>query len=274
MNSSNYFYDSAKRLPPFIEEIAAIYKYKDLLVLFISRSLKTRYKRSSLGVLWTLMNPMATMIVFTLVFSRIWRFEIPSYPVYVLCGLVIWNFFSYATTSSMTDMVFQGDLIKRIYIPRSIFVLSASGTGFINLLISIVPLLIIATFLGVKLQWSVLYLPISLLTVLLFSLGLGLILTTGAVFFSDLIPLFDVILRIWFYATPLFYPVSIIPEEYLWIFKLNPMYHMINIFRIPILEGRMPHPDEVVVAVLWGVGLSIIGWFFFTSKSNEYAYRA
>jgi ABC-type polysaccharide/polyol phosphate export permease len=269
-----YYYDSSKRPHPFWDEIQAVFKYKDLLVLFISRSLKTRYKRSSLGVLWTLMNPMATMIVFTLVFSRIWRFDIPSYPVYVLSGLVVWNFFSYATKTSMSDMVFQGDLIKRIFVPRSLFVLSASGTGFINLLISVIPLLAIAMVLGVRMHWSVLYLPISLLVLLLYTVGLGLILTAGAVFFSDLIPLFDVVLRIWFYATPLFYPISIIPAEYLWLFKMNPMYYMVNIFRTPILEGRVPDLNEMIIAAAWGVGLSVVGWLFFTSRSNEFSYRA
>jgi ABC-type polysaccharide/polyol phosphate export permease len=174
----------------------------------------------------------------------------------------------------MTDMVFQGDLIKRIYVPRSVFILSATGTGFVNLLVSILPLLAIAIILGVSINLSILYLLPSITILLLFTLGLSLILTAGAVFFSDLIPLFEVLLRIWFYATPLFYPISIIPEKYLLLFKLNPMYYMVSIFRMPILMGQMPDPKELLIAAIIGFVLLLVGWYFFTNRSNDYAYWA
>ena len=272
--SKAFYYDSANRHHPFIEEILAVIEYRDLLILFISRSIKMRYKRSSLGILWTLMNPMATMIVFTLVFSRIWRFDVPSYPVYVLSGLIVWNFFSYSTSTGMSDMVFQGDLLKRIYMPRSIFVLAATGTGMINFVISLVPLVVIGLVLGVQLHWSMLFMPISAIIIFLFLMGLGLILTAGAVFFTDLIPMFTVIQQIWFYATPLFYPITIIPDRYLWLFKLNPMYSMVQLIRDPVLQGSLPVMNDFLVSVGWALGVLIFGWYIFTSKSNEYAYRA
>ena len=270
----SFYYDSADRPHPFIEEIKAVIEYRDLLFLFISRSIKSRYKRSSLGVLWTLMNPMATMIVFSLVFSRMWRFDVPSYPAYVLSGLIVWNFFSYSASTGMSDMVFQGDLLKRIYMPRSIFVLAATGTGFVNFIISLVPLILIGIILGVPLSWSWLFLPFAAIIIFLFLMGFGLFLTAGAVFFSDLIPMFTVVQQIWFYATPLFYPISIIPERYLWLFKLNPMYYMVEMIRVPFLGGTFPALNELLIALGWAVGALIAGWYVFTSKSNEYAYRA
>lgn len=272
--NKTFYYDTADRPAPFLEEIKAVFEYRDLLVLFVSRSIKSRYKRSSLGVIWTLMNPMATMIVFTLVFSRMWRFDVPSYPVYVLSGLIVWNFFSYSASTGMTDMVFQGDLLKRIYMPRSLFVLSATGTGLVNFIISLAPLIVIGVILGLPVSWSWLFLPVSTIIIFVFLIGFGLFLTAGAVFFSDLIPMFSVIQQIWFYATPLFYPISIIPERYLWLFKLNPMYYMVQMVRVPVLEGRIPSGSELIIALAWSLGALLVGWFVFTSKSNEYAYRA
>ena len=171
-------------------------------------------------------------------------------------------------------MVFQGDLLKRIYMPRSIFVLAATGTGMINFVISLVPLVVIGLVLGVQLHWSMLFMPISAIIIFLFLMGLGLILTAGAVFFTDLIPMFTVIQQIWFYATPLFYPITIIPDRYLWLFKLNPMYSMVQLIRDPVLQGSLPVMNDFLVSVGWALGVLIFGWYIFTSKSNEYAYRA
>jgi ABC-type polysaccharide/polyol phosphate export permease len=268
------YYDSAKRPHPFIEVLKSVILYRDLLVLFISRAIKMRYKRSSLGILWTLLNPLATMLVFTLIFSTLWRFDVESYPIYVLCGLTVWNFFYYTTTTGMTDMVFQGDLLKRIYVPRSVFVLSAAGTGLVNFLIATLPLLLIALVLGVFWQPSLFFLPVAMLINIMFATGVGLLLAAGAIFFTDLIPMFGVISQIWMYCTPLFYPIQIIPEKFLWLFKLNPMYYMVEVYRLPVLSGVLPSLGDAAIAAGWALGTLLIGWFVFTLNSNEYAYRA
>jgi ABC-type polysaccharide/polyol phosphate export permease len=270
---SEEVYDSANLRHPLIGELVAIFKYRDLVFQFISRSLKTRYKRSALGVLWTLLNPILTMTVLTLVFSNIFRFNIEYYPVYILSGLVVWNFFSFSTHGAMGDMVWSGDLLHRIYIPKSIFAISAVGTGLVNMLISIIPLLGISLVIGLQLRLSILVMPMAVILLSIFALGVGLILSTAAAYFSDMLPVYDVILTIWMYATPIIYPFAILPEELKPFFLLNPMLHLLTLFRAPLFEGVVPGWETWAIGAAISVTTLVIGGLIFTSKSNEYAYR-
>lgn len=273
MQLSEEIYDSANRRPPLIEELLALIKYRDLIFQFTSRTLKARYKRSMLGVVWTMLNPLLMMVVLTLVFSAFFKSNIEHYPVYVLSGLMAWNFFSATTQAAMGEMVWSGALLNRIYVPKSVFAFSAIATGLINLGISLVPLLIIALILGVKIQLPILVLPLSVLLLAMFALGVGLILSAAAVFFADMLPVYEVIVTIWFYATPVIYPASIIPERWLWLFKLNPLLHLIQIFRDPLFTGTIPDWRVWAIAAGCAVVTFILGGVIFTARSNEYAYR-
>ncbi|MGE5224708.1 MAG: ABC transporter permease [Omnitrophica WOR_2 bacterium] len=266
-------YDSARRIPPLVEEILALIKYRDLIAQFVSRSIKTRYKRSVLGVVWTMLNPLLMMTVLTLVFSQLFgRFNVQNYPVYILSGLVAWNFFSFTTSQAMGEMIWSGSLLSRIYVPKSVFAVSAIGTGLVNLTISLVPLLIIALILGVHIHLSILVLPFSVFFLALFALGIGLLLATAAVFFADMLPVYEVILTIWLYATPIIYPISIV-EKWLWLFRLNPLYHLVELVRQPLYNGVVPDATHWIYGGLSAILAFVIGGIIFTSKTNEYAYR-
>ncbi len=266
-------YDSARRIPPLVEEILSLIKYRDLIAQFVSRSIKTRYKRSVLGVVWTMLNPLLMMTVLTLVFSQLFgRFNVQNYPVYILSGLVAWNFFSYTTSQAMGEMIWSGSLLSRIYVPKSVFAVSAIGTGLVNLTISLVPLLIIAMILGVHIHLSILVLPFSVFFLALFALGIGLLLATAAVFFADMLPVYEVILTIWLYATPIIYPISIV-EKWLWLFRLNPLYHLVELVRQPLYNGVVPDASHWIYGGLSAILAFVIGGIIFTSKTNEYAYR-
>lgn len=266
-------YDSSRRLPPLVEEILSLIKYRDLIAQFVSRSIKTRYKRSVLGVVWTMLNPLLMMIVLTLVFSQLFgRFNVQNYPVFILCGLVAWNFFSFTTSQAMGEMIWSGSLLSRIYVPKSVFAVSAVGTGLVNLTISLVPLLIIAIVLGVPIRPSILVLPFSVFFLALFALGIGLLLATAAVFFADMLPVYEVILTIWLYATPIIYPISIV-EKWLWLFRLNPLYHLVELVRQPLYNGVIPDASHWLFGGISAILAFVIGGIIFTSKTNEYAYR-
>jgi ABC-2 type transport system permease protein len=273
LNQSQEIFDSADRPHPLVEEIQALVKYRDLIVQFISRSIKTRYKRSFLGVVWTMLNPLLTMIVLTLVFSQIFRFSIKNYPVYVLSGLVLWIFFSTSTSSAMGEMLWSGSLLGRIYVPKSVFSVSAVGTGLVNLLLSLIPLFLIAIVLQVKITPAILVMPFSILLVAIFALGVGLLLSTAVVYFADVMPVYEVILVIWMYTTPIIYSIDIIPENIRWLFKLNPLYHMMLLFREPLYNGIVPPLHNWLIAGGFALTALILGGVIFTSKSNEYAYR-
>jgi ABC-type polysaccharide/polyol phosphate export permease len=272
-NATNDIYDSSKRPHPMVEEIFAAYKYRELIYQFVSRSVKTRYKRSALGVIWTMLNPLLTMVVLTIVFSSLFRFQIEHFPIYILSGQVVWIFFSSVTNGAMGEMVWSGDLLKRIYVPKSVFVLSAIGTGLVNIGLSLVPLLAISLIVGVRLTPALFIWPLSILLLSIFSMGVGFLLSTTAVYFADMLPVYDVILTIWLYATPIIYPLEIVPENWLWLFRLNPLYYLVEVFRIPLLYGILPNRAVWIPAIITSLLVVLIGGWIFSSRARDYAYH-
>lgn len=266
-------YDSANRPSAFVDEFNQLIRYRSLLIELISRDIKTRYKRSILGVAWTMMHPLLMMAILTFVFSNIFRFQIQNYPVYLLSGLLIWNLFTTTTTHAMTQLIWGGGLLNRIYLPKAIFAVSAVGTGLINLLLALIPLFLIMIVTGTPFRLSLLMLPVAILLTAIFSLGIGLFLSALAVYFADVLNMFEIILMMWLYATPIFYPIDIIPERFLWIMNLNPMYYLIELFRAPIHTGNIASPRVFVLSFVIVIVSLVIGWWYFTRRSDEFAYR-
>ncbi|HEB65785.1 MAG TPA: hypothetical protein ENJ02_09625, partial [Chloroflexi bacterium] len=144
LQERSVYYDSANRPHPLVDEILALIEYRELVVQLVERSIKARYKRSVLGVAWTMLNPFLTMVVLTVVFSQVFKFTTENYPVYVLSGIMAWNFFAGTTTSAMGEMVWGGGLLNRIYVPKAVFAVAALGTSAVNLFLSLIPLFVIA----------------------------------------------------------------------------------------------------------------------------------
>jgi len=267
------FYDSSSAAHPFVEEIQALMAYRGLVVQFVARAIKTRYKRSTLGVAWTMLNPLLTMIVLTVVFSQLFQIQIKNFPVYVLSGQLVWIFFSTTTGSAMGEMIWSGELFKRIYVPKSVFAVAAIGTGLVNFLISLLPLILIALVLGVRMSSALFTWPLTILLLSVFSLGLSLLLSTAAVYFADMLPVFNVLLTIWLYATPIIYPLEIVPPQWHWLFRINPVYYFVEAFREPLITGNIPGWDVWFPAIGFALVTFFIGGMIFTAKSSEYAYR-
>ena len=266
-------YDSARLQTPVLDELQEIFRYRELLAKLVSRNIKTRYKRSVLGIAWTMLSPLMMMIVMTLVFSSIFRMNLEHYPVYLLSGLVFWNFFSQTTSSAMNELVWGGSLMTRIYMPRSIFAFTALGTGLVNIVLSLIPLLLIMLVTGAPLRLSLFFLPVSILIVGMFALGVGLFLSTLGVYFTDVLEMYQIVLMAWMYFTPVIYPIEIIPASYIWVFYLNPLYYLLEVFRQPIYLGKLPDLQTLAVASLLSSLTLIFGWWFFTRKADEFAYR-
>lgn len=265
-------YDSAAQAYPALSELKELRHYRFLLFQLIRRDLVARYKRSILGVAWTMLNPLGTMLIMTLVFSNLFK-SVESYPVYILSGLIVWNFFSQGTNAAMVGLIWGGSLMQRIYLPRTIFGISAIGTALVNLLIALIPLTLVMLITGMAIPLTVLFLPVSILLLTMFTLGFGLILSALAIYFPDVAEMYQILLTAWMYLTPIIYPEEIIPERFLSLYRLNPMYWMVKLFRLPIYYGRIPTIAEIAPALAWATGFLIVGWLFFTSKSDEYAYR-
>jgi ABC-type polysaccharide/polyol phosphate export permease len=271
--TSTPIYDSSEESFAALRELQDVFQYRNLIVQMIRRDILTRYKRSVLGVAWTMLNPLGTMLIMTIVFSRVFDGTV-GYPALVLSGVLAWNFFSQTTNAAVLHLVWGGALLKKVYIPRTVFAISATGTGLVNLVLAIVPLIVVMLFTGMPIRPVMLFLPVPILLLAAFALGLGLLISTIAVYFGDVVEMYQVILMAWFYVSPVIYPETILPEAYrIWIARLNPMYHLIGLFRAPIYEGRLPDLNEIVLSAAIAFGMLLVGWFVFSKKADEFAYR-
>jgi len=274
MSTKPIIYDSSKRMSSAFEELRGIFQYRDLIYQLVRRDIVSRYKRSVLGIGWTMLQPLGMMIILALVFSNLFH-TIKGYPSYLLSGLIAWTFFAQTTTAAIHQIIWGGSLLNRIYLPRTAFAISAIGTGIVNLSISLIPLIVIMLVIGTPLKWSVLFVPVAIILLAAFALGVGLILSTLAIYFPDVAEMYQILLLIWMYLTPIIYPEDILPEasRHL-ITNLNPMYHLIRIFRMTLYEGVIP--GWTTLAIGFGIATTtlIVGWLFFSKKADEFTYQA
>jgi ABC-type polysaccharide/polyol phosphate export permease len=266
-------YDSAQKGLVAWEEIKELVRYRHLIFQVVRRDVLTRYRRSILGIAWTMLNPLGMMIVLSIAFSQLFGRDI-TYPVYVLSGLLAWTFFSQTTNAVIQQNIWGGGIFKRIYIPRTAFAISAMGTGLVNLTISIMPLMIVMLVTGVPIKTSLFFLIIPMLLLTFFALGVGLLISTLAVFFPDVAEMYQIVLRAWMYLTPIIYPETILnPIALKWMFYINPMYHLVKLYRVPIYDGTIPNLNELWVAVITSILMLLVGWVVFSNKADEFAYR-
>jgi lipopolysaccharide transport system permease protein len=273
MNNIVAMYDSAKRAPPMVEEFVEAVRYRELIKQLIRRDIVTRYKRSVLGVAWTMLNPLGMMLVLLLAFSAVFG-STRSYAVYLLTGLIAWNFFAQTTIASMNQITWGSTLLHRVYLPRVAFAISATGTGLVNLLLSFIPLGVVMLVARTPLHGTILLLPIAVAFLTLFALGTGLLISTLAVYFPDVAEMYQIALVAWMYLTPIIYPESIVPEQYRWwMFNVNPMYHVIKLFRMALVSGSWPSAGHLASTAVIALGMFAVGWIIFTGKADEFAYR-
>lgn len=265
-------YDSAKRGSPAIEELRDVFQFRDLIYQLVRRDIVTRYKRSVLGIAWTLIQPLGMMIVISIVFSRLFN-RIEGYSVYLLSGIITWTFFSQTTTATIHQMVWGGVLLKKIYLPSTAFAISAVGTGLVNLVLSLIPLLIIAAVENIPITGNLIFLPVAMLLVAIFALGLGLLISTFAIYFPDIAEMYQVVLIGWMYLTPIIYPIDIVPARIQSLLKLNPMYYFVQMMRAPIYDGTLPSLHILKISTLIAVITLMLGWIVFSIKSDDFAYR-
>lgn len=271
--NSGFHYDSAHRPPPFIEELIQLWHYRDLVVLMTGNILKNRYKRSLLGILWMLLNPLLQTIVLAIAFGALFKSALPHYPVYLLCGLLAWNFMTQTTQYAMGVMAGGSSLLKRIYIPRATYVVAVVGNGLVNFLASILPLALIVLVFQHPISASWLLLPLSIAILAIFTLGLALLLSAASVFFTDSIDIYQVVVQAGFFLTPIMYPASVLPESLSTWLILNPFYVLIELFRMPIYANVIPDGRLLAGATALALVTLLSGWTVFTHKADQLAYR-
>lgn len=250
--------------------ISNFLKFQPLLQELVARDIKIKYRRSVLGVLWTLLNPLLMMIVLSVVFSNLFKFDVENFPLYLLSGQVVFNFFSDATNNSMGAVVGNATLIKKVYIPKYMFVLARIISSFINLLASFTALLVVMIVMRVELHYTVFLVIIPITLVVLFSLGVGLILSAVVVRFRDIMHLYSVFITALMYLTPVIYPMSILPEWMKKIVLLNPITNYLIMFRDAMINNNLLDMTNLILGVVEAILVLVVGVYVFYKNQDEF----
>ena len=255
--------------------ISVFVKYRALIDQLVQRDIKTKYRRSVLGLLWTVLNPLLMMTVLSIVFSYFFsRYgDVENFPVYLLCGQVIFNFFNESTSIAMGSIVHSGELIKKVYVPKYLFPITKVMSSGVNLLSSMIALVIVMVATRSRVTPTVLLAVFPLLYVLLFSTGVSLFFSAAAVSFRDLMHLYSVVTTAWMYLTPVIYPMSILdgaPKWAVFIINANPLTAFIKIFRAVVLDGVTAPWILHVQSIVWCVIALVIGSLVFKKSQDKF----
>lgn len=249
---------------------SAFNRYGFLIKMLVSRDFKTKYKRSVLGIFWSFLNPLLTMLVLYFVFSTLFVSGVENYPVYLLSGLICWNFFSEATTMCLQSITGNAPLITKVYVPKYIYPLSRALSSLINFFLAFIPLFVVMIITKVPFKIEFLLLLFGIACLFLFSLGIGMILASAMVFFRDTQFLWGVVSMLWMYLTPIFYMDEIIPAQWMTLYKMNPLYHIIRIFRIILLDGVSPEPKAYLLCMIATLVPLLCGLFIFKRTQDKF----
>ena len=250
------------------------WRYRDLLKLLVTKNIKLKYRRSWLGYVWSILNPLLIMAVMTVVFSTIFKRKIENFPVYLFCGQLLFNFMSSTTNQSIFSITGNAALLKKTYVPKYMFTLARVTSSLVDLLFSLGALVIVMVVTRARITWYALLFPLVLLQLYVFCVGLSLFLAQASVFFKDTQFIYNALITVWMYLSAIFYPVESVSEKLAWgIQHLNPMYFYIGQFRALVYAGTMPEPYLIVSGVITAiVSLGIGVWSFMRSKDRFILY--
>lgn len=254
-------------------KLRELWEYRELVYFLVWRDVKVRYKQTVLGALWAIIQPLFSMLVFTVVFGRLAK--IPSdgipYPLFSYAALLPWNYFAQGLSSSSDSLVGSANLIKKVYFPRLAIPVAAVCGGVVDFLIAFCVLLLMMGYFGVRPTANVVWLPLFLLLALVTALGVGLWLSALNVQYRDVKYTVPFLVQFWMYATPIVYPSSLLPEPWKTLYGLNPMAGVVEGFRWALLGVKTPPGPMLWASVAAAVGLLVSGAFFFRRMEKTFA---
>ena len=265
----------------FGQRLVTLYQARELIYNLVQRELKARYKNSVLGFVWSLLNPLGMMVVFTIVFSVLMpNNSVPNYPIFLLCGLLPWNFFSASIMTGTNSIVANGNLVKKVYFPREVLPIATVLANLVNFLLALVVLFAAMLLVRIPLSPWLVLLPIVILIQTCFTLGIVFLLSTFQVFYRDTLIVLDVVLLAWFFLTPVFYPTSLLPTSLTVLgitfdvqrvmYILNPMASLINMYRDILYWGYRTDPDFFWRTSLTALSVLGIGYWVFVKYSGRF----
>lgn len=258
------------KMNSIVKAITEFFKYKSLAYELVLRDVKVRYRRSVLGLLWTMLTPVLTMLVLTIIFSQLFQRDIENYVVYLLSGNILFSFFNESTATGMRSILDGSSLINKVYIPKCLFPIARSLSSAVNLFFAIIALLVVMLITGSRFHLSLLMIPVVVSYLFMFATGIGMILSSYVIFFRDITHIYGVVIMLWMYVTPIFYPETLVEEVSPLLLQINPMYHYIHYFRSLILVGEVPGLQENLIC--FGIGLLtlFIGFIVIIRKQNKF----
>jgi ABC-type polysaccharide/polyol phosphate export permease len=256
------------------QSLVELYHYRELLRNLVARDLKVRYKNSVLGFLWSLINPLLMMLVFTVVFTIMMPSSaLEHFSAFVLIGLLPWNWFSSSITGGLDSVVGHADLVRKVYFPHEVLPISVVLSNLVNFVLALLVLFPLLLFSHIPITPWVLFLPLIILAQLFFTVGLTFLLATANVFYRDMRVIMEVVLLAWFFLTPVFYPIEILPRQYTafgvtinvwrWTFYLNPMASLVASYREVLYRGIPPAADFFARTFFTAVAFLVVGYFVF-----------
>ncbi|OOM68779.1 ABC transporter permease [Clostridium sp. BL-8] len=248
-----------------------LYNYREMLSNLVKKDLRTRYKGSVLGFLWTFINPLLQLIVYTLVFSIIMKVNVDKFYIYLFIALVPWIFFTTSIQGSAASIIMNKDLIKKIYFPRIIIPMSVVNGAFANMIFSMVIVFIAVMVSGIGLSKYLIFLPIIMIIEYLFTLGLSFIFSALNVYFRDLEHILGIVIMGWFYLTPIVYTPDMVPQKYSGLFNLNPMVPITEVYRDILYYKQMPSFSGLGYIFMFSIAMIIVGYFLFQKLQKNFA---
>lgn len=248
-----------------------VFNYKDILINLVLKNLRVKYKGSALGFLWFFLEPILTMLILSFVFSRVFKIQIENYPLFLLAAILPWTFFCRAVTEATTSIVDNANLVKNIYFPKEVLPISCVLSNFVCFLFGFLIFLPILIFFKVPINISIIFLPPVLFFHLLFTIGLSLITSCINVYLRDINHFVKYILMVWFYVTPILYPLSMVPAELHIIYILNPMTPIVVLYRNVLFEGKLPLFLDIRTAFVSAIISMLIGYIVFRKFRFSFA---
>lgn len=248
-----------------------LYQYRELLKTSVKKDVRGKYKNSMLGVLWSFLNPLLQIAVYAFVFGKILNVNEDNYALFICCGLIPWTFFAGAINRTSFAMIENGNILKKVYFPREVIPISVVTAEAVNFIISTIIILFFVLFTGLGFTWHILFYPVILFALYLFLIASSLIISSICVYFRDLQHFIGVFLQLLFYATPIAYSASRVPERFQWVVKLNPVSHIIDAFRDIFINHQLPALEGIFAIYGVSIVLFIIGYSIFNKLQKGFA---
>jgi ABC-type polysaccharide/polyol phosphate export permease len=241
---------------------------RELIWALAVKELRVRYKRSALGFLWALLNPLLMMVILTMVFSTVMRVPVHDYPIFLISTLLPWTFFSQSLAYSADSIVSNGELLKKVYVSKSVFPIAAVVSNLINFFLSMIPLVLLLVVFRFPFYWTWLYLLVPLVSLILFTMGCSFFFSMVNVFFRDMSHILQVVLQAWFYFCPIIYSLDFVPARYRMLFRLNPLLYPLNGFRLAIYYGQLPSWQSMAASLTCGAVALVLGYGIFRRSQD------